>query len=77
MTCAVCGAEATHFCTGCGKYLCDSMRCATIAGASAVVSNPLAAARAAPAAIAYQGANVGRKITSVARTVVDALSFKP
>jgi len=48
-----CGREATHFCTGCGKNLCDSMQCIARAGAHAITTNPVQAVKSAPAAVAH------------------------
>lgn len=48
-----CGKPATHFCTACGKHLCDSMQCMTRAAASAIATNPVQAVKSAPAAVAH------------------------
>ncbi len=48
-----CGLEATHFCNGCGKWLCDSMKCNTLAAAKAVATNPVQAIKSAPAAVEH------------------------
>lgn len=53
MNCEICGRAATHFCTGCGKHLCDSMACMTRAAAGAIVTNPVQAVKSAPAAVAH------------------------
>ena len=29
MKCYWCGDDATHYCTGCGKYVCDKWLCKT------------------------------------------------
>lgn len=31
--CAYCGRQATHFCTGCGNWVCDGALCAARAAA--------------------------------------------
>lgn len=80
-TCAYCGHAATHFCTGCGNWVCDAGLCATRAAAAAFASNPVRAIAAAPAAAAYRAAGTGRQAGSAlkkaARLVTDALNFKP
>ena len=57
-----CGRDATHFCTACGKNLCDSMGCMTRAAAGAVVHDPVGAVKAAPAAIAHAVDVVAQKL---------------
>jgi len=69
-TCAYCGLAATHFCSGCGKWVCDKGICASKAAVSAITTNPLQAIRSAPAAGRHAAA-------TVARVVADALNFKP
>ena len=66
MNCEICGAPATHLCTGCGKYLCDSIACAAKGAASAIRSNPVQAVKSAPAAVAHA---IG--------VLADGLGFKP
>ncbi len=39
--CERCGAIATHFCTSCGKWLCDSTLCKTVSAGKAVVTHPV------------------------------------
>jgi len=51
--CEFCGGQATHFCTACGKWLCDKARCITQGAASAVKTNPVKAVVNAPAAAAH------------------------
>lgn len=70
MKCEICGQPATHHCSGCGKNLCDSMKCAALAAAGAVKSNPIRAIANAPAAIGYQA----RRIADAA---TNALNLKP
>jgi hypothetical protein len=47
--CEICAsAEATHFCSACGKWLCESLGCKAQAGFKAAARAPLRAAAAAP-----------------------------
>ena len=39
--CEICSMPATHFCSTCGKWLCDSRKCKTISGAHAVIAHPV------------------------------------
>jgi hypothetical protein len=61
--CEICGAPATHFCRGCGKWLCDKMSCNTRAAAAAVVKNPVEAIKRAPDAIAHAGDVLGNMLS--------------
>ena len=80
-TCAYCGLSATHFCSGCGKWVCDKMSCAAKGAAAAFAAHPAQAVRAAPAAVAYQAgtiARAGKRLAATAGQIVsDALNFKP
>jgi len=52
--CEICGSEATHFCSACGKWLCESRRCKVSAGAKAVRQAPVRALTAAPKFVARE-----------------------
>jgi len=72
--CFYCGLAATHFCAGCGNYVCDSLKCAAQAAASAIVQNPLRAISLAPAAVFQIARGLG---TTIADVTSDILGFKP
>ncbi len=75
MKCQQCGTnEATHYCSGCGKWICDGPACAMKSAAESLLRNPSGAIAAAPAAVARAAGNAA---SGIANLVAEALSFKP
>lgn len=54
LPCFNCGSTPTHFCASCGKWICDSKRCALIAAGKSIAADPVKAIKAAPAFIRQQ-----------------------